>query len=256
MTTDDVWLLIACIWEWLSKGVFGRSETLNEPQDLWIEERNASRFRALEDVVCKLQSKCLIFEVIEANARLEQSVWQEWSAFSVQCLHEESSDGDVRRITLLIDDIFSWLLPMIGRSEFKEKEIERLRQKFKQEVVLPAVSFSALLGKRFVPLELFTPSTVENVVRRWMWQYSELEGLDTALEIITSPELRKLTSPATAASKERYETLFSCCRHFVTRATRHNGMQPTSAAQITQWTPATTTRQDCLTKEGRPCAAL
>lgn len=55
--TDDVWVLVACVWEWLIKGVFGENETKTETLDLWLQQDSATAVAKLELQVSELQCK-------------------------------------------------------------------------------------------------------------------------------------------------------------------------------------------------------
>jgi len=55
--TDDVWLLIACVWEWLMKDVFGIANRSQKVFDLWMDEEIAEALSVLESRVAAMQSK-------------------------------------------------------------------------------------------------------------------------------------------------------------------------------------------------------
>jgi len=58
--TDEVWLLIACIWEWLMKDVFGVANRSGKVFDLWMGEGIAESLSVLENYVGTTQSKHLL----------------------------------------------------------------------------------------------------------------------------------------------------------------------------------------------------
>ena len=58
--TDDVWFLIACVWEWIMKDVFGVGDRRGKVFDLWLDTDTADALTELEARVANLQSKCCV----------------------------------------------------------------------------------------------------------------------------------------------------------------------------------------------------
>lgn len=65
--TDEVWLLIACVWEWLMKDIGGIANRSEKVLDLWMDEEVARPLSVLEQCVGAMQSKPFGLTRILAN---------------------------------------------------------------------------------------------------------------------------------------------------------------------------------------------
>jgi hypothetical protein len=91
----------------------------------------------------------------------------------------------------VVSSIISWLLPLFKREDVEAKDIQRLIQELKNEVVKPAVAFMAMLRKRYMPIIIGTPMTVDRAVRKWARCRIESEKR-SALDIVIVPEMRRI----------------------------------------------------------------
>ncbi len=99
----------------------------------------------------------------------------------------------VHRMDDVITGVISWLLPMLKREDVESEDVQRLMMEFRNDVIKPAVAFFAMLRKRYTPIIIGTPKTVDSAIRKWAKRRMESsENERMALDIVIVPELRRI----------------------------------------------------------------
>lgn len=78
---------------------------------------------------------------------------------------------------------------MLQCKDSESEEIVNLIGEFRTQVIQPAVAFAAMLKRRYVPIFLGTPLTVDSAIRKWIRNRNNEEN---ELHIVTVPEIRKV----------------------------------------------------------------
>ena len=95
---------------------------------------------------------------------------------------------------------------MLKREDVESEDIQKLTKDLQVEVLQPAVAFSAVLRKRYTPILMGTPMTVDSAIRQWAKSLHSRGRPSAALEIVVVPELRKVDLEADPERKQ-YQTI-------------------------------------------------
>ena len=114
----------------------------------------------------------------------------EWRSFTSQCLYRNDwHETSTERVEVVIQKILGWVLPLLHRKQDESEEVVKVVADLRNEVVQPAISFAAMLSKRYVPILIGTPLTVDSAVRRWS---GNQDTKNNELKIVIMPEVLKI----------------------------------------------------------------
>lgn len=123
---------------------------------------------------------------------------------------------------------------MLVREDVEAKDIQRVLEELKVGVVKPAIALMAMLRKRYTPIVIGTPLTIDSTIRKWARPRMECSKAETSgLDIVVVPEMLRIDLEADPDGGQ-YQVLVEAQMYTMIDVTGEDAMEEGEVGGVTK----------------------